>query len=59
MALTNKPRVIIAVTILVIGVIGVGLIAAALVPTSTENNTIRITLLSNAGIMSDEILTDL
>jgi L-ascorbate metabolism protein UlaG (beta-lactamase superfamily) len=51
MALTNKPRVIIVVTILVIGVIGVGLIAASLVPTATESDTLRITLLANAGIM--------
>lgn len=51
MALTNKPRVIIVVTILVIGVIGVGLYAASLVPTATESDTLRITLLANAGIM--------
>ncbi|NOR39340.1 MAG: hypothetical protein GQ580_07125, partial [Candidatus Thorarchaeota archaeon] len=51
MALTNKPRVIIVVTILVIGIIGGTLIAASLVPTNTENDTLKITLLANAGIM--------
>jgi len=57
MALTNKPRVIAVVAILVIGVMGVGLYAASLAPTNTENDTIRITLLSNAGIMieTDEL----
>lgn len=61
MALTNKPRVIAVVTVLVIGIIGVGLFAASLLPTNAENDTIRITLLSNAGIMieADGILTDL
>ncbi len=47
----NKPLVIGVVAVLVIGVIGVGLYAASLVPTDTESDTLRITLLSNAGIM--------
>ena len=59
MALTNKPRVIAVVAVLVIGIIGVGLFAASLAPTNTENDTIRITLLANAGIMSDGIFTDI
>ncbi len=59
MAPTNKPLVIAVVVVLVIGVIGVGLFAASLVPTNAENDTIRIALLSNAGIMSDGILTHL
>ncbi|MFX0108719.1 MAG: MBL fold metallo-hydrolase [Candidatus Hodarchaeota archaeon] len=51
MALTSKPRVVILVAVLVIGVVGVGLFAASLIPADTESETIKVTLLANAGIM--------